>query len=85
MANEVLQGISQNPDERALFRSRRIWLQDREHEHAVWKEEGRQEGRLESRQEASTEYESLIADKDAKLADKDVLIAELMTQLKEYQ
>jgi len=89
VANEVLQGISQNPDERARFRSRRIWLQDREHEHAVWKEEGRQEGRqegrLEGRQEASAEYESLISDKDAKLADKDALIAELMAQLNKYQ
>ena len=80
VANEVLQGISQNPDERARFRSRRIWLQDREHEHAVWKEEGRQEGRkegrLEGRQEASAEYESLIADKDDKLADKDAKLAD---------
>ena len=59
VANEVLLNISQNPDERARFRSRRIWLQDREHEHAVWKDEGRQE--------AKAEYEQLLVSKDAEI------------------
>ena len=44
VAFETLVGISQSPEERARFRSRRIWMQDREHEHAVWKDEGRAEG-----------------------------------------
>ena len=71
MANEVLLNISQDPNERARFRSRRIWLQDREHEQAVWKEEGR----LEGRQEVGAEYESLLENKDAEIASKDAEIA----------
>jgi len=54
-----LYGISQNPEERARFRSRRIWLQDREHEQAVARKEGREEAR--------TEYEPLLASKDAEI------------------
>jgi len=63
VANEVLLSISQNPDERARFRSRRIWRQDREHEKAVWKEEVR------------AEYEPLLASKDAEIASKDAALA----------
>ena len=35
VARDTLLTISQDADERARFRSRRIWLQDREHEQAV--------------------------------------------------
>ena len=63
VANEVLLNISQNPDERARFRSRRIWLQDREHEQAVWTEEVR------------AEYEPLLANKDAEIASHKAEIA----------
>ena len=51
VAYETLIGISQSPEERARFRSRRKWLQDREHEHAVWKDEGRAEGEAKGRAE----------------------------------
>ena len=73
MANEMLLNISQDPNERARFRSRRIWLQDREHEQAVWKEEGRQE--------ADAEYETLLANKDVVIANKDAEIRALLAQL----
>ena len=68
VAKETLLSLSRNPDERARFRSRRIWLQDREHEQAVWLEEGREESRA--------EYEPLLALKDAEIADKDAEIAD---------
>lgn len=55
VANDALLHISQNPDERVRYRSRRIWLQDREHEHAVWTDEVR------------AEYEPLLATKDAEI------------------
>ena len=64
VARETLQSISQNPDERARFRSRRIWQQDREHEMAV------------AINKVHAEYEPLLADKDAKLADKDAKLAD---------
>jgi len=63
VANEVLLSISQNPDERARFRSRRIWLQDREHEQAVWTEEVR------------AEYEPLLASQAAEIASQAAEIA----------
>jgi hypothetical protein len=63
VANETLQSISQNPNERARFRSRRRWLQDREHELAVATEAVR------------AEYEPLLAGKDAEIAGKDAEIA----------
>jgi len=95
VANETLQNISQSPQERAHFRSRRIWLQDREHEQAVWKEEGFEEGREETR----AEYEPLIASKDSEiasvkaeltskdteLANKDAELAALRAQLNALQ
>ena len=63
VAKKTLLSISQNPEERARFRSRRIWLQDREHEQAV----ARKEGREEAREEARAEYEPLLASKDAEI------------------
>ena len=66
VANDTLTHISQNPDERARFRSRRIWLQDREHEQAVMRE----------LQEANKEKDAKLADKDAEIAGKDAEIAD---------
>ena len=63
VATEVLQSISQNPDERARYRSRRIWQRDREHDEAV------------ARNEVRREYEPLLAKKDAEIAKKDAEIA----------
>ena len=67
MANDTLLHISQSPEERARFRSRRIWLQDREHEQAVWLEEGAEKARA--------EYEPLIASKDVEIVSKNAEIA----------
>ena len=74
MANEVLQSISQDPDERARYRSRRIWLRDREHEYAVMKEEGRRE--------AYAEYEQLLANRDAEIANMKAELANKDAELK---
>ena len=76
VAYETLVSISKSPEERSRFRSRRIWLQDREHEHAVWKDEGRAEGLAEGEQSANQKWQSVVADKDA-------LIAELRARLGE--
>ena len=78
VANEVLMSISQNPDERARFLSRRKWLRDREHDHAVSRDEGIQIGIQETR----AEYEPLLAAKDAKLAGKDAEIADKDAEIK---
>jgi predicted transposase/invertase (TIGR01784 family) len=47
MATEILTSISKDERERALFRSRRMWQMDMEHDRAVVKKEGRAEGRTE--------------------------------------
>ena len=67
VARDTLLTVSQNADERARFHSRRKWLQDREHEQAVARKEGREEARA--------EYEPLLASKDAEIAGKDAEIA----------
>ena len=97
VARDTLLTISQNADERARFRSRRIWLQDREHEQAVARKEGRKEGReegrkeghaegrkegrAEGRKEVHAEYEPLIATKDAEIATKDAEIANMAAEI----
>jgi len=63
VANETLQQISQNPDERARYRSRRIALLDREHDLAA------------ARADVREEYEPIIAQKDVEIADKVAKIA----------
>jgi predicted transposase/invertase (TIGR01784 family) len=79
VADAMLLGISQDADERARLHSHKMWLMDRMHERAVWREEAeaaRQEGREEGREQVRAEYDSLIAEKDA-------LIAELRMRLGE--
>ena len=71
VAYDTLLNISQNADERARFHSRRMWLQDREHDLAVVRQEGIEEGRVETR----AEYEPLLASKDDEIASKDIEIA----------
>jgi predicted transposase/invertase (TIGR01784 family) len=71
VANETLLSISQDADERARLRSHRIWLQDREHDMAVARKEGR------------AELEPLLAEKDAVIADQAALIAQLQARLGE--
>ena len=73
VARETLFSISQNPDERARFHSRRKWLQDREHERAVALKEGREEARK--------EYEPQLASKDAELASKDAELASMAAEI----
>ena len=73
VANETLITISQDANERARYRSRRIWLQDREHERAVALKEGRKE--------AQAVYEPIIASKDAEIANKDVEIANMAAEI----
>jgi predicted transposase/invertase (TIGR01784 family) len=46
MANELLMSISQDEREQALYRSRRIFERDMEHNFAVARKEGRAEGRI---------------------------------------
>jgi predicted transposase/invertase (TIGR01784 family) len=74
-AYDTLLGISLDPDERARLHSHRMWLQDREHDFAVARKEGREEAR--------EEYEPIIAEQAAALADKDALIAQLRARLGE--
>ncbi|GHT47717.1 hypothetical protein FACS189454_10210 [Planctomycetales bacterium] len=44
MANEILMSISQDAIERAYFRSRRMFQMDMDHNAAVSRREGREEG-----------------------------------------
>ena len=90
VAKETLSNISRNPDERARFHSRRIWLQDREHENAAIRKEVRLELEpvIASKDAIIADKDAIIADKDAKLADKgakladkDAIIAKLTAQL----
>ena len=70
VAYETLSNISADADERARYHSRRILLQDIEHEHAVSRREGREEGREEGleegreegRKESALEIEALKAE-----------------------
>jgi hypothetical protein len=64
VAYEMLTSISTDENERARFRSRRIWQMDRDHEIAV------------AHEKARLEFEKVIADKDKSLADKDKSLAD---------
>ncbi|MDR1440202.1 MAG: PD-(D/E)XK nuclease family transposase [Clostridiales bacterium] len=64
VAYQMLTSISTNEDERARFRSRRIWQQDREHEMAA--------AIIGEREK----WVPIVAEKDAALADKDAIIAD---------
>ncbi|MDR1204906.1 MAG: Rpn family recombination-promoting nuclease/putative transposase [Peptococcaceae bacterium] len=44
VANEILEAISQNAEERARYHSRKMWAQDREHDLAIARNEGHKEG-----------------------------------------
>ena len=59
VAKDTLTSISQNPDERARFHSRRMWLLDREHDNAV----------MASIQAELAEKDAELADKDAIIAE----------------
>jgi len=78
VANETLLSISQSPEERARFRSRRIWLQDREHEQAVMRETLEE---LEKKDAELAYKDAEIANKDAELAGKDAELANNKAEL----
>jgi len=65
MAIDLLQTISKDENERARFRSRRMFQMDMEHNFTVARDEGREEGRS----EVKKEFESVIAKKDAEIAE----------------
>ena len=77
MAKELLQSISKNENERAKFRARRKFQMDNEHNLIVARDEGRDEGRDEERKI----WESVVAEKDAEISDKNVKIAEKDTEI----
>ena len=86
VAYNALLNISQDADERARFHSRMMWLQDREHEQAVAREEGfekgREEGLEKGREYTRAEYKPLIALKDAEIANKDAEIEALRERIR---
>jgi hypothetical protein len=59
VAYEMLTSISTDENERARFRSRRMWEMDREHEKAVWEHE---------LHDVNSKWEKVVADKDAEIA-----------------
>ncbi|GHU91522.1 hypothetical protein FACS1894202_13110 [Clostridia bacterium] len=75
VAYNMLTSISTDENERARFRSRRIWENDRAHEKAVWEHEiAVREHALAEEREKREKWERVAADKDA-------LIAELLSKL----
>ena len=70
MANELLQTISKDENERARYRSRYKFEMDMQH------------GWLVKLDEVKEKYEAELADKDAEIADKDAEIKRLREQLK---
>ena len=75
MAGELLMSISKDERERAIFRNRRIALADQESNMIA--------ALRVSRTEEREIWQSVIADKDAALADKDAEIARLRAMLSE--
>ena len=69
VASDTLLHISQNPDERVRYHNRRKRMQDEEHKHAVWTDEVR------------AEYEPLLANKDAEIANSKAEIASKDTEI----
>ncbi|MDR1194114.1 MAG: Rpn family recombination-promoting nuclease/putative transposase [Peptococcaceae bacterium] len=74
VAYEMLTSISTDENERARFRSRRIWQRDREYEigfiNSNW-------------EKIVADKDKSLADKDKSIADKDAMIAELRAKLDE--
>jgi len=75
VAGELLMSISKDERERAIFRNRRIALADQESNMIA--------ALRVSRTEEREIWQSVIADKDAALADKDAEIARLRAMLSE--
>jgi predicted transposase/invertase (TIGR01784 family) len=70
MANEILNNISQNEDERAKFRARKKWQSDYEHTMIMRELKGKAEGRVEGRvegeiQKAYTIARNMLADSES--------------------
>jgi predicted transposase/invertase (TIGR01784 family) len=75
VAYNMLTSISTDENERARFRSRRMWQMDRDHEKAVHAHE---KAELEK---AIAEINSQLSEKDSQLSEKDALIARLRAEL----
>jgi predicted transposase/invertase (TIGR01784 family) len=75
VAYEMLTSISTDENERARFRSRRMWEMDRAHEKAA------RDIELNEMKKQLADKDKTLADKDKTLADKDARIAELERML----
>jgi predicted transposase/invertase (TIGR01784 family) len=88
VAYEMLTTISTDENERARFRSRRIWQRDREYEigfiNSKWEKiVAENKKALAENKKALAESKKALADKDKSIADKDAMIAELRAKLDE--
>jgi len=76
VAKKTLYSISQNPDQRARFRSRRIWLQDRRHDIAAGEARGEARGEAKGEAKGKAEEKRDIAKNLLKL---DIPIDQIIT------
>jgi hypothetical protein len=91
----MLTSISTDENERARFRSRRIWQRDREYEigfiNSKWekivadnkKSLADKDKSLADNKKSLADKDKSIADKDKSIADKDAMIADLRAKLDE--
>jgi hypothetical protein len=83
----MLTSISTDENERARFRSRRMWQMDRDHEIAQAQFEGKEQARLQFEEarlqfeQTKVQLEQTKAQLEQSLADKDAVIAELRARL----
>ncbi|MDR0670964.1 MAG: Rpn family recombination-promoting nuclease/putative transposase [Oscillospiraceae bacterium] len=75
VAYEMLTSISADENERARFRSRRIWENDQAHNRAV-REHEIAEAVSSAVSDEREKWASVVADKDARIADKDKSLAD---------
>ena len=73
MASAILQGISQDERERALFHSRKKARMDWENDMLVAEEKGEKR--------SDKKWKGVVADKDAKLADHKAVIADQQAEI----
>ena len=85
MAGEVLMTISKDERERAIFRSRRIALADRESDIAtvIQIERKKWQGVVADKDAALADKDAALADKEAALTDKDAEISRLRAMLEQ--
>ncbi|MCL2805097.1 MAG: hypothetical protein FWD26_04075, partial [Treponema sp.] len=85
MAATILQEISQNEDEKALFRSRKMAEMDMYHNKSVFEKVknmlAESEAKHADKDAVIADMGATITNKDAVIADKDAVIARLMAEL----